>query len=121
MSKSNRSPRCRDIFTADSSLEYSMRLTASFAYYFAAGFNPIQVLQFNCRGFYGGGRFSKGNFRRLCWSPRHFFISFAVAAIYVGATWFLPMLSRETVMWATIYGVGVFIVMNFVVLPHTPP
>src|ERR1700752_2409881 len=49
----------------------------------------------------------------------HFFIAFAVAAIYVGATRFLPMLSREAGMWGTIYGAAVFIVMNFVVLPHT--
>ena len=46
-------------------------------------------------------------------------IAFAVAAIYVGATRFVPMLSREAVTWGTIYGAAVFIVMNFVVLPHT--
>ncbi|HXB67105.1 MAG TPA: hypothetical protein VNY05_02625 [Candidatus Acidoferrales bacterium] len=49
----------------------------------------------------------------------HFSIAFAVAAIYVGATRFLHMLSREAVMLGTIYGAAVFIVMNFVVLPHT--
>ena len=49
----------------------------------------------------------------------HFFIAFAIAAIYVGATRFLPMLSRKAAMWGMIYGVAVFIVMNFVVLPHT--
>jgi len=49
-----------------------MRLTASWAYYFTAGFNPIQVLQFIASGFYGAAAFSKGNFRRLGWSPRPF-------------------------------------------------
>jgi hypothetical protein len=78
------------------------------AYYFAAGFNPIQVLEFIASGFYGAAAFQKG-----------IFIAFAVAAIYVGATRFLPMLRREAVMWGTIYGATVFIVMNFVVLPHT--
>ena len=48
-----------------------------------------------------------------------FFIAFAVTAIYVGASRFLPMLSREAVEWGPIYGAAVFIVMNFVVLPHT--
>ena len=43
------------------------------AYYFTACFNPIQVLQFIASGFYGAARFSKGNFRRLSWSPRPFF------------------------------------------------
>src|SRR5260370_21096663 len=91
------------------------------AYYFAAGFNPIQVLQFIASGFYGAAAFQKGIPGALVGLLAHFFIAFAVAAIYVGATRFLPMLSREAGMWGTIYGAAVFIVMNFVVLPHTPP
>ena len=89
------------------------------AYYFAAGFNPIQVLQFIASGFYGAAAFQKGISGALVGLLAHFFIAFAVAAIYVGATRFLPMLNREAVMWGTIYGAAVFIVMNFVVLPHT--
>jgi len=50
-------------------------------------------------------------------------ITLGAAILYggliVGATRFLPMLSREPVMWGMIYGAAVFIVMNFVVLPHT--
>jgi uncharacterized membrane protein YagU involved in acid resistance len=89
------------------------------AYYFAAGFNPIQVLQSIASGFYGAAAFQKGISGALVGLLAHFFIAFAVAAIYVGATRFLPMLNREAVMWGTIYGAAVFIVMNFVVLPHT--
>jgi uncharacterized membrane protein YagU involved in acid resistance len=89
------------------------------AYYFAAGFNPIQVLQFIASGFYGAAAFQKGISGALVGLLAHFFIAFAAAAIYVGANRFLPMLSRDVVMWGTIYGAAVFIVMNFVVLPHT--
>jgi uncharacterized membrane protein YagU involved in acid resistance len=89
------------------------------AYYFAAGFNPIQVLQFIASGFYGAAAFQKDISGALVGLLAHFFIAFAVAAIYVGATRFLPMLSRKAEMWGTIYGVAVFLVMNFVVLPHT--
>jgi len=89
------------------------------AYYLAAGFNPIQVLQFIASGFYGAAAFQKGIPGALVGLLVHFFIAFAVAAIYVGATRVLPMLSREAVMWGLIYGVAVFMVMNFVVLPHT--
>ena len=32
------------------------------AYYFAAGFNPIQVLQFIASGYYGVAAFQKANF-----------------------------------------------------------
>ena len=89
------------------------------AYYFAAGFNPIQVLQFIASGFYGAAAFQKGISGALVGLLAHFFIAFAAAAIYVGANLFLPMLRRDLVMWGTIYGAAVFIVMNFVVLPHT--
>jgi uncharacterized membrane protein YagU involved in acid resistance len=89
------------------------------AYYFAAGLNPIQVLQFIASGFYGAAAFQKGISGALVGLLAHFFIAFAVAAIFVGATRFLPMLSRKAEMWGTIYGVAVFLVMNFVVLPHT--
>ena len=65
------------------------------AYYFAAGFNPIQVLQSIASGFYGADAFQKGISGALVGLLAHFFIAFAVAAIYVGATRFLPMLSRE--------------------------
>jgi hypothetical protein len=89
------------------------------AYYFIAGFDPIQVLQSIASGFCGAAAFQKGISSALVGLRAHFFITFSVAAIYVGATRFLPVLSSEAVMWGTIYGAAVFIVMNLVVLPHT--
>jgi hypothetical protein len=79
----------------------------------------LEEAKFIASGFYGAAAFQKGIPGALVGLLAHFFIAFAVAAIYVGATRFLPMLSREAVMWGTIYGAAVFIVMNFVVLPHT--
>ena len=72
------------------------------AYHFAAGFSPIQVLQSIASGFYGAAAFQKGISGALVGLLAHFFIAFAVAAIYVGATRFLPMLSTEAVIWGTI-------------------
>jgi len=89
------------------------------AYYFAAGLNPIQVLQFIASGLYGAAAFQKGVPGALVGLLIHFFIAFAVAGVYVGAARFLPMLRTQAVLWGTLYGVAVFIVMNFVVLPHT--
>jgi hypothetical protein len=89
------------------------------AYYLVAGFSPIQVLQFIASGFYGAAAFEKGIPGALVGLLAHFFIAFAVATVYVGAARFLPMLSRDAIVWGLIYGVAVFVVMNFVVLPHT--
>src|SRR5258708_26403839 len=79
------------------------------AYYFAAGFNPIQVLQFIASGFYGATAFQKGIPGALVGLLAHFSIAFAVAAIYVAATRFLPILNREPVMQVTIYAPSLFI------------
>jgi uncharacterized membrane protein YagU involved in acid resistance len=87
--------------------------------YIPGGLNPIQVLQFIASGFYGAAAFEKGILGALVGLLAHFLIAFAVAAVYVGVTRFLPKLNREAGMWGTIYGAAVFIVMNFVVLPHT--
>jgi hypothetical protein len=65
------------------------------AYYFIGGLNPTQVLRFIASGFYGAAAFQKGLSGALVGLLAHFFIAFAVAAIYVGATRFLPMLNRE--------------------------
>jgi uncharacterized membrane protein YagU involved in acid resistance len=113
MSKSKRSPWVPRYFMTDSSLEYSMRLTAS---------RPITSLRASTRSKFCNSlpaAFMEGSSCALIGLLAHFFIAFAVAAIYVGATRCLPMLSRDAVMWGTIYGALVFIVMNFVVLPHT--
>src|SRR5260370_17724849 len=63
------------------------------AYYFAAGFNPIQVLQFIASGFYGAAAFQKGISGALVGLLPHFFIPFPVPALFVAATPFLPMLT----------------------------
>ena len=59
--------------------------------------------------FYGAAAFQKGK-PPAPWldSLAHFFIAFAVAAIYVGATLFLPRLNKDAVMWGAIYGTAVF-------------
>jgi hypothetical protein len=43
------------------------------AYYFAADFNPIQVLQFMASGFYGAAAFQKGSSCALIGLLAHFF------------------------------------------------
>ena len=89
------------------------------AYYLAQGFNPIQVLQFIASGFYGGTAFQRGLFGACVGLMAHFFIAFVVAAIYVSATRILPALRTHAIGWGLAYGAAVFLVMNFIILPHT--
>lgn len=44
-------------------------------------------------------------------------MSLVIAAVYVTASAFLPVLTRRWVTFGLLYGVGIYIVMNFVVVP----
>ena len=47
----------------------------------------------------------------------HFLISFIVAGIFIFAAGRLPVLRRNLIIGGLLYGLGVFIVMNMIVIP----
>ena len=47
----------------------------------------------------------------------HFFIAFGVVATYLAATRLIPALNRRPVISGLLYGLAVYVVMNFVVVP----
>jgi predicted permease len=47
----------------------------------------------------------------------HFVIAFGAAAVYFLASLKLPALVRQPVRWGLAFGVGVYVFMNYVVLP----
>jgi len=49
----------------------------------------------------------------------HFGIAFTVATIYVTASRYLPVLNQHPIASGLLYGVGVHLVMTFVILPLT--
>ena len=49
----------------------------------------------------------------------HFVIAFSVATVYVTASRYLLLLARHPIASGLLYGVGVHLVMTFVVLPLT--
>ena len=81
------------------------------------GMNPIQVLQYIASGLLGAPSFHGGFKTAALGAVLHYFISFAVAAVYYTASLKLPVLHLRPVKWGLTYGVAVFLVMNYVVLP----
>jgi hypothetical protein len=49
----------------------------------------------------------------------HFVIAFTVAAIYVGASRYFPLLNQYPIASGLLYGICVHLVMTFIVLPLT--
>lgn len=81
------------------------------------GMNPIQVLQYIASGLLGNGSFQGGLKTAGLGVGLHYFIAFVVAAVYYIASFKFPALHKHPVKWGLTYGVAVFLVMNYVVLP----
>ena len=81
------------------------------------GLNPIQVLQYIASGLLGVASFQGGLKTAGLGAGLHYFIAFVVAAIYFAASTRLPALHEYPAKWGLTYGVSVYLVMNYVVLP----
>jgi hypothetical protein len=81
------------------------------------GMNPIQVLQYIASGALGEAAFKGGLATALLGMGFHFLIAFTVAGIYYAASRKIPALTQNPILWGAGYGVAVYLVMNYGVLP----
>ena len=81
------------------------------------GMNPIQVLQYIASGLVGIASFQGGLKTAGLGALLHYFIAFVVAAVYYTASVRVRALHAHPVKWGLTYGVAVYLVMNYVVLP----
>src|SRR5215472_1169565 len=68
------------------------------------GMNPIQVLQYIASGLLGIASFQGGLKTAGLGALLHYFIAFAVAATYYGASLKLPALHEHPAKWGFTYG-----------------
>ncbi|HEY1415855.1 MAG TPA: hypothetical protein VGF42_08220 [Caulobacteraceae bacterium] len=88
--------------------------------YVAAAINHLRVgviLQAIASGLLGRASFSEGLRSMVIGLAAQELMSLAIAAVYVLASIRLPLLRRRPLALGALYGVGIFLVMNFVVLP----
>ena len=83
------------------------------------GMNPIQVLQYIASGALGPAAFNGGLPTALLGMGFHFLIAFTVAGIYYAASRKIPALTQNPILWGLSYGVAVYLVMNYGVLPFS--
>jgi uncharacterized membrane protein YagU involved in acid resistance len=65
----------------------------------------------------GQASFEGGNATALLGLALHFFIAFVMALVYVRAAHRLPVLTERPLFMGALYGVVLYLVMNFVVVP----
>lgn len=81
------------------------------------GAQPIRILQSIASGLLGPRAYQGGVATAALGVALHFFIAGVVAAVYAVAAKRLPQLNRRAVLSGVAYGIAVFIVMQYLVLP----
>jgi hypothetical protein len=78
---------------------------------------PGRILQSVASGLLGKSSYEGGAATALLGAVLHFGLALAIAAVYVGASRLWPVLARKATLFGPLYGIGVYLVMNYVVLP----
>ena len=96
----------------------SLDITYAMLFWTFRGVGPIRVLQSVAAGLIGReAAVSGGTKTALLGLALHYFISFCIVLIYWIAAKSMPVLRRHAVICGATYGVLVYIVMNYVVIP----
>ena len=87
------------------------------AYKLAYGMSPLVIYQFVASGLLGKAAYTGGAASAFLGLGVHFLVAFTSATVFVLASERFPGLRRGAVGWGLAFGVGVFAVMNFLVIP----
>ena len=79
--------------------------------------NPIRILDFIAGGLLGKAALAGGALVALLGLVLQWIMSLIIAAIYVISSRRLPMLRRRWIVCGLAYGVVIFVVVNYVVVP----
>jgi len=93
-------------------------LDAAFAIIFwgMRGVGPIRIFQSIAAGLLGRAAFSGGLRTESLGLALHYFIAFVIVLVYWLAIKILPALAQRTILYGAIYGVCVYLFMNYVVI-----
>jgi hypothetical protein len=81
------------------------------------GTSAVTVLQSVASGLLGKGAYEGGGATAALGLFLHFVIAFGAAAVYVLASRRFPFLVTRPFLWGALYGMAVYLFMNFAVLP----
>jgi hypothetical protein len=81
------------------------------------GVTPIVVLQSIASGLIGHAAFHGGLHAAAIGVACHYLIAFVCAALYVVASRAMPFLIRQAILCGLVYGIAIYVVMNYVVIP----
>jgi hypothetical protein len=89
----------------------------AFVFFGARGVPPNRILQSISSGLLGRGAFAGGSATAALGGAVHVFIAFVVVMVFYVAGRRFPALVRRPFLFGPLYGLGVYGVMNYVVIP----
>lgn len=89
----------------------------AFIAYSFIGVKPIQILHSIASGWLGRASYSGGVPTAVLGMASHFAIVIVAAALYVLASQMFGVLVRRPILCGALFGICIFIVMNYVVVP----
>ena len=93
-------------------------ITDAFVFFWARNaVAPPVILQSIASGLLGRAAFQGGWPTALLGLGLHFFIAFVIVLVYQVASRRAPSLTRRLWWWGPLYGIAVYVVMNYVVIP----
>ncbi|MDQ3743071.1 MAG: DUF4407 domain-containing protein [Acidobacteriota bacterium] len=96
----------------------ALDITYAFVFYGLRNrLSPARILQSVASGLLGADAFKGGLGVAALGAALHFFIAFTAAAVYYAASRRLNLLLRRAVVCGVIYGVLIYALMNYVVVP----
>jgi len=78
-----------------------------------------QTLQYIASGLVGQDAFNGGYVTVALGVFFHFLIAFITAGVFYEASRMIPALFKRPLLWGPMFGVGVYVIMNYVVVPLT--
>jgi hypothetical protein len=99
------------LIVATLDIAYAISVTA------VRGGSPSRMLQGIASGIMGPAAFQGGTATEAFGLALHYFIALMIVVVYAAMCRRIALLREHPVLWGAFYGVGVWVVMNFIVIP----
>jgi uncharacterized membrane protein YagU involved in acid resistance len=94
-------------------------IAAALVFHTKLGLNTGEVMQFVASALFGEASFKGGYLTVLCGAALHYLLAFAISAFYFYAYPAISALRKWPAVFGLLYGLGVWLVINQLVLPLT--
>jgi uncharacterized membrane protein YagU involved in acid resistance len=102
---------------AGGAIAASLDLIYAFIFYGLRGISPVRILQSIASGLLGSATYTGGLLTAALGLVLHFSIAIAAAAVFYAASRRFAWLIRHAVVSGIVFGICVYAVMNFIVVP----